>query len=109
MGSYTATSQQIAASLRGLLAVENLGWSRTKRGLEYIYPSIYLSIYLYIYICMGYGLRLPTEIYGGEQEKAAFRESLQEACFLFLPEISRNLREFTGEGNLGILDSSSLS
>ena len=52
----------------------------------------------------GYGLRFSTEIYG---RKRFSNEDIQETCFV-LTEISGNLREFTGECNLGILYSSSL-
>ena len=56
----------------------------------------------------GYGLRFSAEIYGSKREKTAFHENLQEACFA-LPEVFRSLWELAGEGNLGILCSSSLS
>ena len=59
------------------------------------------------YLSTGYGLRFSTEIYGCKREKTVFREYLQEACFV-LTEIPGNLREFTGECNLGILYSSFL-
>ena len=52
------------------------------------------------------------DLYGSKQEKNVFfRESLQEACFVItdVSEISGNLREFTGECNLGILYSNSIS
>ena len=52
----------------------------------------------------GYGLRFSTEIYG---RKRFSNEDIQETCFV-LTEISGNLREFTGECNLGIMYSSSL-
>ena len=59
----------------------------------------------------GYGLRFSTEIFGSKREKTVFHETYRKPV-LFLqksPKISRNLREFTGECNLGILCSGSLS
>ena len=56
---------------------------------------------------MGYGLQFSTEVYGRKREKAVFHEYLQEHWFV-LREISKHLREFTGECNLGMLYSSSL-
>ena len=47
-----------------------------------------------------------TEIYWSKREKTVFRKYLQEACFV--PTISGNLQEFTGESNLGLLYSNSL-
>ena len=56
-----------------------------------------------------YGVRAPifAEVSGSKREKTAFHENLQVVCFV-LTEISGNLREFTGECNLGILYSRSL-
>ena len=71
---------------------------------------MYIHIYTLILredLSTEYGLRFSTEIYGSRWAKAVFHEYLQEACF-DLAEISGNLREFTGECNLGILCSSSL-
>ena len=59
------------------------------------------------YLSTGYGLRFSTEIYGSAREKTVFHKYLQEVCFVHT-EISGNLREFTGECNLGILYYSSL-
>ena len=76
----------------------------------YIHMHLSLSLYIYIYTYMRAesgrrrSYRLSTEIYG---IKLVFHEYLLEACFV-LTEISGNLREFTGECNLGILYSSSL-
>ena len=98
---------------------------------------IYIYIYIYIYIiytrkCIGlrtdgepgrlceprrrgdkrvleYGVQAQL-FYGNLREKTAVHKYLQETC-LFLqksPKVSGNLREFTGECNLGILYSSSL-
>ena len=53
-----------------------------------------------------YGVQAPV-FYGSLREKTVFHEYLQEYCFV-LTDISGNLREFTGECNLGILYSSSL-
>ena len=63
------------------------------------------AAYLREYLSTGYGLRFSTEIYGSKREKTVFHEYLQEACFVLteISEISGNLREFTGECNLGIL------
>ena len=62
------------------------------------------------YLSTGYGLRFSTSIYGSEREKPVFDKYLQEYYFV-LTEIFKifwNLREFTGENNLGVLYSSSL-
>ena len=56
------------------------------------------------YSSTGYGLRLSTEIYGS---KRGFLGIPTGSLFCFY-RISGNLREFTGEYNLGILYSSSL-
>ena len=56
----------------------------------------------------GYGLRLSTEIYGSKRDKIVFQEYLQEYCFV-PTEISEHFKEFSGECNLGILYSGSLS
>ena len=53
-----------------------------------------------------YGVRAPV-FYRSLREKMVFHESIQEACFI-LTEISGNLRQSSGECNLGILYCSSL-
>ena len=54
---------------------------------------------------MGYGLRFSTEIYGSKRGNADFHEYLQEACVVLtdISENTWNLREFTGDCNLGVL------
>ena len=74
--------------------------------------SLMIIAYIFtINLSTGYGLRSSTEIYGSKRENRCFPINTYRKLVLFLhksPNVSRNMREFTGECNLGMLYYSSL-